>query len=286
MKKSTINAIVFAVAAVILLPFRIVQYFTNIEPQTGFYTGFSVSIVLFGFLVAAFGLYFIIDAFSDRRSLQLTKNRKKNPGMGIMALAVAATTVHDAAGIFNYDGSSSVTAESQVNVRFLFYLQGIFALLTAVYFILSAVDFFSGRGSGGRYRIFALSPVLWNIFRLTARFTKAISYARVSELFLNMLMVAFFIAFFMNYAQADCNINRDGCDYKVKSAGYCASLLALITFLPCICLHLAGKDHMLYADKMFEFSDITIALFILGTVITRVEKVENDFEEVIAVAEE
>ena len=82
-KKSTksgfgIGVIIMAVAAVIALPLRTVQFFTVLEGSSGFYAGYDWSVyLLYGLLILAFAAVMIC-AFVKRKKLDYSPVRRKS----------------------------------------------------------------------------------------------------------------------------------------------------------------------------------------------------------------
>ena len=113
-------------------------------------------------------------------------------------------------------------------------------------------------------------PVIWSMLRMVARFMRTLSYVRVSELMFEMLMLAFMILFFMNFAQCSSKVNDENCGSKLAAYGLPAALMALVCFVPRFILTLTGQAHVIYTGSVLEYSDLAVALFIIATVLTRV----------------
>lgn len=269
--------LIFIIVTVIALPLRIIQYFTVMEPETGFYTeaGFTVWL-FFGVLVAAAAAIYGL-GLSKKKSLALSAGAEKRPGCGAFAALAAAGCVFDILRTLGLLGdllgdtySSSEAMASANALRIVYIGELVFGALSIVYFALSAYGFFSGKGCAEGSKILSLTPVLWLVFRLIVRFTRKISFIRVSELLLEMLMLAFFIMFFMAYAQVNSKVGGENCEYKVASYGLIAAMLAIICFVPRFVLTVCGKADMIYTYSALEYCDFTCALFALATVFTRI----------------
>ncbi len=277
--------IIFTVAVVVALPLRMVQYFTVLEPSTGFYseTGFTVW-MLYGVLLAA-AVALVTLGFAKRNTIALSNRAEKLPGCGAFAAVVSAGCVFDFINCFttisknNEEIITSVSQETVSNLETLnkvFILQAVFAVASALFFILSVAGFFTGKGNGEKYKLLSLTPVIWEIFRLISRFTRSISFIRVSELMLEMLMMAFFILFFAAYAQANSRVGTAQNGYKIASYGLTASMLAFVCFVPRLILTLFGKAELLYSQAELEFCDIACALFAVSVVATRIVYADSD----------
>ena len=264
---------VLIAATVILVPLRIIQYFTILEPQTGFYTEINALVYAFAAVMALTLFFFIFEGIKNGKRLEMVKQDKTNVGYGVacgLVMTMCSICILRHAGTcFGGDYESTVTAESQLDMEKIMMLEGILAIISAVYFFICGMMVILRKGFGEKLRVLSLVPVLWYLVRLITMFTKAISYARVSELFLNMMMVAFFAMFLMNYAAVNGSVNSEGLEKKVYGYGYCAAILAFVTFIPNACLYFTGKGEMMYADYKMGYCDFTLALFIIIVVITR-----------------
>lgn len=74
-----IGAVIFAVAAIIALPLRIIQYFTVIEGGTGFYTENSLSVYLLYIILSAAVIAFIVTGLTKTKKLDYSREAEKRP---------------------------------------------------------------------------------------------------------------------------------------------------------------------------------------------------------------
>lgn len=285
--KSSFGAgiLVFAVAAVIALPVRTLQFFTVLESGTGFYTKSDWSIYLLYAVIAAAFLAFCIFGFIRRKKLAYSLDAFKRPGFGILSITAAAGALVNALQSFSFlDGEEVITRDGRFNPTVIIVAAiALFAFLSAIYFLALGLSCISGKGSASKLRILSLSPVLWSIFRLVHRFTHTISYIRVSDLMLEMLMIAAFILFFMAFAQCNSQVNSKGIEWKIGSYGLTSALLALVCFVPRFIMTLTGNAQLLSTYSVVEYCDFALALFAISAVATRLtDKVtvtENASEE-------
>ncbi|MBR6361456.1 MAG: hypothetical protein IKS04_06630, partial [Clostridia bacterium] len=110
----------------------------------------------------------------------------------------------------------------------------------------------------------------WFILKLVVRFTRTVSYIRVSDLAMEMISLVFLAIFFMAFAQANSKVESQGTAWKLEGFGFPAALLCLNMFVPRIVITLAGKAEFKYILSYPDFADIAIALFIIATVLTRI----------------
>ncbi len=273
-----IGAVIFAVAAAILLPLRTVQFFTVLEDGTGFYseTDFGVYL-LFSVFAAAVALILIL-GFSKRKKLSFAGGEFRSQGCGILSFVAAVGAALDAANSLNLAAglginlglSTAVFDEITPVQSMVLTLEGVFAVISALFFVVIGSALCSGKSSEKSCRYIALVPVFWSVFRMVFRFTRTISYTRVSDLLFEMIMLIFFIAFFFAFAQVNSRINAKYMEWKVAAYGLCAALTALICFVPRFIVIISGNTEHLYSMSTAEYCDIAVALFALGTVLTRI----------------
>ncbi len=271
--KSSFGAgiIIFAVAAVIALPVRTLQFFTVLENGTGFYAKTDWSVYLLYAVIAAAFLGLCIFGFMRRKKLAYSVEAVKRPGFGILSLTAAAGAVINALQSFSFlNGEEIITLEGKLNPTILILAaQAAFAALSAIYFLALGLSCIKGSAAASKLRILSLSPVIWSIFRLVHRFTHTISYIRVSDLMFEMLMIAAFILFFMAFAQCNSQVNSKGLEWKIGSYGLTAALLALVCFVPRFIMTLTGNAQLLSSYSVVEYCDFALALFAISAVSTR-----------------
>lgn len=283
MKKISVNsgfgigAIIFAVAAIIALPVRTVQFFTVLEGGTGFYTSYDWSVYLLYALLAAAILAFIILGFTKRKKLDFTRDVAKRPVSGIISLLTAVTVFIDGLTCANTVMNSRMPLVDYGNYgtpavntdKLIFGAEALFAVLSAIFFLSLGLVYLTGKTNGSEHRIISLAPVIWCIIRMVYRFTRTISYQRVSDLTFELIMLAFMIMFFMAFAQVNSQISSKNCEWKLAGYGLTAALFALVCFVPRLIVTVIGKDFLLYEYSAAEFCDLGVAIFICSVAFTR-----------------
>lgn len=273
-----VGALIFAVAVVIALPLRTVQFFTVLEGGTGFFSETNWSVwLLYAVLAISIATLLIFGAVK-RKKLEYSIETKKRPGMGILSVCAAVGVLLDIVscinGISNLQAEMEFAAKEQINLNktasFILSAEAIFAIFSAVFFVALGIALIRGNSNGSQYRLISLSPVLWIVFRIVYRFLRRISYIKVSDLMLEMLMMVFMILFFMVFAQMNSRINAEKNDWKLASYGLPAALLALVCFVPRFIVTISGNTELLYTYSPAEYCDFAIALFILSVVLTRI----------------
>lgn len=272
------GAVILALAAVIALPLRTVQFFTVLEDGTGFYSETNFGIYLLFAVLGAAILSFLFIGITKRKKLSFTAGEFKSSGCGILSYVAAIGAVLDAINCFgicmNYNsnlGISTAVYEETTPTQFIILAaEGALAVLTALFFVVLGSSLLSGKSSEKSCKYLALMPVFWSIARMVFRFTRTISYIRVSDLLFEMIMLVFLICFFFAFAQTNSKINAKNMEWKVAAYGLCAALLALVCFVPRFIVILSGNAEHLYSMSSAEYCDFAVALFIIGTVFTRI----------------
>lgn len=275
-----IGLIIFAVAAIIALPLRTVQYFTTIEAETGFYSSVDWSVYLLAAVLAVAVIAILAFGIAKRKKLEYSLEVVKRPGCGVLSMACAAGILMSSARrIIDFmdliEKNSQVVihtaeAEASKSPAFVPCAEAIFGILSAMYLFALGFALLSGKTNGSEFRLISLSPVVWCIFRMISKFLNTISYIRVSDLAIEMIMIAFMILFFMAFAQVNSRVNSKGLDWKIAAYGLPAALLALVCFVPRFIVTVSGNSLLLSQYARVEYCDFGIALFIIATVATRV----------------
>lgn len=290
-----VSVAAFCAAAVIALPLRTYQFFTVLEPGTGFYSKIGFPVVALYCVLAVAIIVFTASAFASRKTCGYVTEAQKRPGQGILSLFTAATLLMDAVSCYSlYDsgleGYLSMDAASAVIGTKIIAAQCIAAVACAIFFVASGISMLTGKSTGSEFKILSLTPAAWCIMRMIFRFTRTISYIRVSDLFFELVMLVFMVLFFMAFAQVNSRIGDEGIEWKIPGYGLPASLMALVCFVPRLIVTVSGNTEMLYEQSPAEYCDFAVALLIVCIVFTRTGKkapapvsVEQTGEEVAQV---
>ena len=275
-----IGVIIMAIAAVVALPIRTMQFFTVLEGESGFYREADWSVyLLYGVLALSIVAILVYGIFSRKRhdySLEVSKR----PGMGVVSMAAAMGVLLDAAFCIT---SAMKIEEISSGLSTANYVEGmtqgdgviltaeaVFAVFTSIYLVVLGFSYLSGKTNGSEYRLISLAPVIWSIFRLVYRFKRTISFVRVSDLLFEMIMICFMIMFFFAFAQVNSRVGGKGNEWKIAAYGIPAALLALVCFIPRFIVTITGNAQLLYSYSAAEYCDFGVALFIISAVLTRV----------------
>lgn len=262
-----IGALITVVAAIIALPVRTSQFFTIIESDTGFYSETNIGVYVVYAMIVISVIASVVLGFAKRKNLEYSLATEKRPGFGILSLTAAIGALSDSVKCIMEFMSENSDGQTLI---FVYAAQAVFALFSAIFFMAIGISSLSGKTNGSEHRVISLAPVIWSILRLVYRFSRTISYIRVSELMFEMLMIVFLVLFFMAFAQANTNINAKGNLWKVAAYGMPAVLLCLLCFVPRFIVTVSGNAHLLVEQSPIEYCDISNAAFILSAVLTRV----------------
>ena len=275
-----IGVIIMAIAAVVALPIRTMQFFTVLEGESGFYREADWSVyLLYGVLALSIVAIPVYGIFSRKR-LDYSLEVSKRPGMGVISMAAALGVLLDAAFCIT---SAMKIEEISSGLSTANYVEGmtqgdgviltaeaVFAVFTSIYLVVLGFSYLSGKTNGSEYRLISLAPVIWSIFRLVYRFKRTISFVRVSDLLFEMIMICFMIMFFFAFAQVNSRVGGKGNEWKIVAYGIPAALLALVCFVPRFIVTITGNAQLLYSYSAAEYCDFGVALFIISAVLTRV----------------
>ncbi len=287
---------IFAAATVVAVILRTVQFFTVIEnDKTGFYSEINLSVYALGAVLALAIVAIIVLGISKRKKLDFDREVRKQPLFGAASLIAGLGAFYDgfrcimnASGNFDpivqhtFDGTAMWNTE-----KIIFYAQAAFASLSAIFFIALALSLLSGKSNGSEHKLISLAPVLWCIARMIFRFSRTISYLKVSDLTFELLMLVFSILFFMAFAQVNAKIDAKNCEWKLASYGLPAALLAAVCFVPRVIVTLSGQTGLLYEYSPVDICDLTTALFISVTAFAKLtDRVEKPAETTKEITEE
>lgn len=285
-----LSAIIFAVITIIAIPLRTFQYFSNIEASTGFYKEKNAVIWVMYALAAVVCIFSVAFAFFRKKDFILDFNHEKRAGCGIISALLAILTLGDALSCFNHTLGLRIDfvlcaeypdtlepARAKI-IETVINFEGLTAILAAIFFIISALSFLSGKSVAENFRLISLAPVLWSVARIVYRFSITISYLRVSQLTIEMLMLIFCILFFMTYAQVNSKVNAKGLDWKLVAYGFPTAFFALLNFIPQFVVLLAGKEELLYMYSVPNYCDFGIALFAISILLSRIRIKGTDEE--------
>lgn len=261
-------AATLGIALLAAIPLRTVQLFTNMENYTGFFeeVDWTVYVVYAVFAVAA-----VVLAVLPALSAKLPASRpvvQKNKALALGAFAFAAGIAYDVAlGLVKVLRTvNGVTAKTVLTVLFT---NGLFALIlqilcgiaACIFMVLVGLSYTGERATYGEYRLLALMPLFWTLFRLVARFMTKISFTMVSELLFELAMLCFMMLFLLSFARISAQISQKGEMQKAFCFGLPAAFFALTVGVTRLICTVGGRVELLADGFPFSLADLGFGIF-------------------------
>jgi hypothetical protein len=260
---------VFLAAFVIATALRCIQMAKFIDPQTGFLTGGSaLNIILYVVLAAAIAVFCAVSFLSaDCKNAEIggLSDSKTATSARLMAIGFVVDCISSfIAGVYNFGSSATGYTDVMKSGTLPMMLQSFFALFSAVYFFILASDFSKGTEKVYKRKILATAPVFWAGARLIYRFLRQISFIEVSDLFLELIMIAFMVMFFMALAQVASGVYKDTVKWRLAGFGLSAGVIAAVLSASRLIMSLVsviGAADYTVSGHSFTFADLLFALF-------------------------
>ena len=266
---------IFVPGVVVAIILRLLQMAKFIDPETGFFTGGSVVNVIFYAVVAVALLTFCAVTYlsADIKKIKIGGDSHRLAGIGIRLFAVALlwdSFYSFFNCIYNAGASTSNYTSIMKSGVLPMLLQSVFALLSAIYFFVLASDFSKGSAKAYKRKILATAPVCWAGARLILRFLRQISFVQVSDLLLELVMIAFMIMFFMALAQTASGVYVDNVKWRIPGLGLSAALIAAVISVPRLIFTIFNSS-LVVSEHPFSVVDFVFVLFIL-TLMTKIKE--------------
>ena len=203
---------------VICIPFRLVQLFTNIEQNTGFFIENNWTVYCFYAVVVLFVIVLAVVAGSFGKIPASRPVLRRDKTLAIcsflFAVGIAYDVIFALAKVMRAltDGSLANGFFSVMFTDGMFaqLLQAICGMAACIYIVLVALSYVGEKATYCDYRFLAIMPLFWALFRMVSRFMTKISFTMVSELLLELLMLAFMLLFLMSFARVSAQVNQKG----------------------------------------------------------------------------
>ena len=275
--------VVFIVAAIAGIIIRTMQMASYIDPETGFYKGYGDWIHLIFYIILAVNIIFFCGRTylsADVKKIEIGGDSNKTASIGTRLFAVALLW-DSFYSFFNgiYSAGSS-NADLMRSGALPLTLQSFFALLSAIYFFILASDFSKGTAKAYKRKILATAPVSWAAARLITRFMRQISFIQVSDLLLELVMIAFMIMFFMALAQTASGVYKNDFKWRIPSFGLSAALIAAVISVPRLIFTFVNSS-LINSDHPFSVADFVFVIF----VVTLMAKIKEDAQRPAVSAE-
>ena len=266
---------ILGISTAVAIVLRAIQMAKFIDNETGFTTGGNVfSIILILELVSTV-LAFVVKAFLSAESEKIQLQGVKSKTLG------AASALFSLSLLFDFvSGFTSGMSDTAADFKGLMltgtmprFLQSFFALFAAFYFLILAKDFLKGTANASKHRVLAIMPVGWAGFRMICRFVRQISFVKVSDLFFELIMLAFMLIFFMAFAQVISGVYSDGFQWRIPAFGASAALIAGMLSVPRLIFTFVGYESYINPQHTFQITDLAFFGFILVLTATVCKKI-------------
>ena len=251
---------------------RCIQMAKFIDPATGFYKGNGVVInfIFYAILTVAI-LFFCIRAYlsSGSKTIETVGQSCKIAAIGTRILALGFIDDSFSSFFTAVAGTTSAVSgytDIMKSGTLPLLLQSLFGLFSAIYFFILASDFSKGTAKAYKRKIMAAAPVCWAGARLIHRFLRQISFVEVSDLFLELIMIAFMIMFFMALAQVSSGVYKDAVKWRIPAFGLSAAIIAATLSIPRMIFTLVNAE-LIVSEHPFYLSDLLFAVFVLTLII-------------------
>ena len=261
---------------VICIPFRLVQLFTNIEQNTGFFIENNWTVYCFYAVVVLFviALAVVAGSFGKIPASRPVLRRDKTLAICsfLFAVGIAYDVIFALAKVMRAltDGSLATGFFSVMFTDGMFaqLLQAICGMAACIYIVLVALSYAGEKATYCDYRFLAIMPLFWALFRMVSRFMTKISFTMVSELLLELLMLAFMLLFLMSFARVSAQVNQKGEMKKIVRYGMPAAFLALLIGITRLVCTVGGRADLLADGFQFSLADIGFGAFAVAYIFT------------------
>lgn len=279
---------VFAVFAAVAAVIRMYQSFTMIDPETGFFKSENFSITMLYIILAVGSVLLFAIAYLSEKVPVSNLPKGKSIGLGVTSALLGAALIYDAfvqihgfialcsgVDLAAFGGSGSLALQmmkSGVGPRGV---EGIFAAFSALYFIIFSLSFFGAKINVSSRKVLAVMPVFWATARMIQRFTRTISFIFVSDLLLEIFMIAFMMLFFLYFAQLASHVNSRHVMNKVISYGLIGAVFAIVVAFPRVLLLIASPE-LIVEQCPLEVCDLAFAAFVIVLCAALMKMPKND----------
>lgn len=279
----------FAFGLVSCTALRFYHSLNYIDITNGFYVKTDFTVVLFYAILIAVSLFILIAGLLSGNNGELSKRTiHSNKSLGFVSIILSLSMFVEMAYSSILGTYSSGQAGSQVdgfaymmqNGSLPYKLLSIFSFLTFIYFFVFAVNCFKKDGKITSRRIFSLMPVGWACIKMIPLFVKQISFVRVSDLLLEIVVVSFFIAYTLSFAQCLSGIYADVARWRLTAVGLVTALFSIVLNLPKLAFTLIGKSEAyITSGYPVSYAELAFAVFALVLIFSMMKKESTDTAE-------
>lgn len=264
--------IVFGVGLAALIPTRLYQlFFITEEDKSGFFTRVNASVYVFFGLLAAFciALFLLVTVTNKVTASKSVRGKSKALAItsGIFALGIAYDVALSASifikSLLSYSSAANIATYLFSNGMFAILLEALCGILACIYFILFALSYSDGKTTYYEYKLLAIMPLFWAMFRMVHRFMTKISFTMIADLLLELIMLAFMMLFFMSFARISSQICQKNEMRKAMRYGLLSGFIAVLLGVTRLAVTVCGKTDLLATDFGFIPADLFYGIFVI-----------------------
>lgn len=285
--------LIVSFAAVIIRAF---QVHSLIEVETGFYKSDSIIIPLLYIFIAVCIVAFMLICYLSKDSARLQSAKIKDTPLCVSCALFAIVFFIDwiksftssfQTGENGYSLSQTDEYTSLMSTGALpLLLRSVFAFLSGIYFLYLASSYKSGSGKVSEHKYLALTPTFWAASRMLSLFISKISFIRVSDLFLELVMLSFMVLFFLAFAQLTSEIYSDTAQWRVCAYGFAAGMIAACLSITRLFFTLIDSEKYINPSHKFDLCDLVFFIFSTVLFVAMYKNKNDESKEVQEVAQE
>lgn len=273
-----------------LLPLRVYQVTSLIDPETGFFIDNHFTVPLLYAIGAVVIIALLVLSFLNNKANRARNCIAKSTSLGIVSMLTALGLTYDSiTSVLEFMRINSEYSAEIHGVAYSAYLtqsgaaahiaEGITGILAAFFFCIYAVSCFKKESKLSSFALISVTPTLWAISRIVLRFLEKISFVNISDLLFELIMLAFMIMFMLTFAQVVTGTSPEISAWRLFGCGLPAAIMAFITVVPKIFLAITGNSELMVEGYGIEFCDLALAIFIplflYHTSIAKAKAIEN-----------
>ncbi len=282
--------IVYAVALVVTTALRFYHSVKLIDAETGFFTKSDFTVAVFYGLLIAVGFFLVIGSFisANNKTLDADRDFSKNVPVRITALVLFVSfiieTFQGLVGALTSLQSSTIYSDVSYYTQLMKngyipqILVSVFAFLSAVYFLIFAINAHRKNCKISSRKLSVLIPVIWSLAKLISFFVKQISFVRVSSLLLEIAALIFTSVFLFSFAQCVSGVYAEAAQWRLTGIGLTASLLLIMLNFPKLILTHVASGQYIVADYPVNYAELVLGVFILTVVLSLGRAKKEDTE--------
>lgn len=281
--------VVFGLMAVGVV-FRMYQLLNIIEGDTGFYRVKDWSVyVMYALCGLAVVVPYILTTLAKNVPASKSPFRKDMlMAVGSVVFAVGivldvvsslSTFLLNAKG-FVAAGLSFMGTMDQGQAPLL--IETVLGVFAAIYMLIFGISYIDGRTTYSQYKFMAITPLFWAMSRIVLRFVRKIAYVNVSDLMLELFMLAFMMIFLLNFARISSGLANSKAMRTVFASGFVSIFFCTVTNLPRLLMVLTANGKALPDEYPFSLCDLGFAIFAFAYIINAMKYAkENDALELL-----